>query len=95
MYPTASQVCPPELGNGGQQDALGKKYVLWDEAREDLRVNMAGAVPPGTPEALPLLGQPVGRDRNTSAVLVQVQADVGSWGHRRAHHDSCVLPWMG
>lgn len=42
MYPTASQVCPPELGNGGQQDALGKKYVLWDEAREDLRVNMAG-----------------------------------------------------
>lgn len=69
--------------------------MLCDEARENLRVNMAGlsCVPPGTPEALPHLGESVGRDRNTGAVLVQ--ADVDSWGHRREHRDSCVLPCMG
>lgn len=63
------------------------------EMRQE-RTRLSGwAVPPGTPEPLPLLGKSMGRARNTSAVLVQ--ADVGSWGHHSEHHDSCVLPWMG
>lgn len=65
-----------------------KTFMLREEARESLCVNVAG-LPPGTPEALLPLGEAVGRDRNPDEVLAR--ADVGSWGQRASRSSQNII----